>query len=163
QDESASYVSKKPFDPLEFGDTVSGYETAENGFYTKLDFIYDSFILVPLIIGLGLIVMFYTIILLTRIPVLALMLARRRLVPRSVKYWTTLFIIIVYTLCALVFILLVSKNLFFKVIPIGKTEAEGLIVEQDYNINITSQGDYSTYDLTIQFLDEEGKEYQVNK
>lgn len=163
QDESASYVSKKTFDTLEFGDTISGYETAENGFYTKLDFIYDSFILVPLIIGLGFIVMIYTIILLTRIPVIDQMLSRKRKDSRSDKDWTTLLIIIVYSICAVVFILLVSKNLFFKVIPIGKTETEGLIVEQDYNINITSQGDYSTYDLTIQFLDEEGKEYQVNK
>src|SRR5699024_11797005 len=81
------------------------------------------------------------------------MLSRKRKDSRSDKYCTTLFIIIVYSLCAVVFILLVSKNLFFKVIPIGKTETEGLIVEQDYNINITSQGDYSTYDLTIQFLD----------
>src|SRR5699024_8136521 len=109
------------------------------------------------------ILMIYTIILLTRIPVIDQMLSRKRKDSRSDKDWTTLFIIIVYSLCAVVFILLVSKNLFFKVIPIGKTETEGLIVEQDYNINITSQGDYSTYDLTIQFLDEEGKEYQVNK
>jgi len=163
QDEQASYVSKKTFDSLEFGDKITGYESDENGFYTKLDFIYDSFILVPLIIGLGFIVMIYTIILLTRIPVIDRMLSRQRKDSRSDKDWTTLLIIIVYSLCAIVFILLLSKNLFFKVIPIGKTETEGLIVEQDYNINITSQGDYSTYDLTIQFLDEEGKEYQVNK
>src|SRR5699024_7831917 len=118
---------------------------------------------VPLIIGLGFTVMIYTIILLTRIQVIDKMLSRKRKDSRSDEDRTTLFIIIVYYLCAVVLIMLVSKNLFIKVIPIVKTEAEVLIVEQDYNINITSQGDYSTYDLTIQFLDEEGKEYQVNK
>src|SRR5699024_3118752 len=97
------------------------------------------------------------------IPVIDRMLSGKRQDSRSDSDWASLLNIIVYSLCGVVFILLLSKNLFFKVVAIGETEAEGLIVEQDYNINITSQGDYSTYDLTIQFLDEEGKEYQVNK
>lgn len=38
----------KDFNQYEFGDTVKGYSTDDYSFFTTLDFIYDSFILLPL-------------------------------------------------------------------------------------------------------------------
>lgn len=159
--EHASYVSKKTFDKLEFGDKITGYETAEYGFYTKLDFIYDSFLLVPLIVVLGFIVMVYTILMLMKIPMIDRIFSRKE--KESSSNWVSLCIIIVYSFCAIVFILLMSNNLLHKVVPIAKTETEGHIVKRDFSENITSKGDYSTFDFTIRFADEKGREYQVNK
>src|SRR5699024_9287952 len=67
---NGNYVRKKQFDQLQIGDKINGYSSDEYSFFTVTDFIYDSLVLVPLIIIFTAMLLMFLNMLIFSIPVI---------------------------------------------------------------------------------------------
>ncbi|MBD7908029.1 DUF3592 domain-containing protein [Sporosarcina gallistercoris] len=166
-------ISKKQMTELTLGDEIEGYATGSTGFSTSRDILMDSLFYLVGIGVLGFLAFCCLVATILSIPAIEQAeqkAAYKRYVKKKRKKrkknrkqketgWRVAGVIV------LLFLFLASRfllNLFRKMMPVGKTEAEATIFDKYSDVTYRKYED-STYEFTVAFDDQNGDTIQVIK
>lgn len=84
---------------------------------------------------------------------------RSRKIRPFLKKATTITVVVIITIP----LLFIGKNLFYKVMPYGKTQVEAEIIDRDQDVQRGSRVVIQTYTLTLEYKNETGALYKTRK
>lgn len=146
---------------LEVGDKLAGYTTYGGNFYTIYDLLFSSFWLLFAIAIFGGFTVLGLFVLICEIPRVDELLAKTFLGrPSSGKFGMGLLYVVLAIF--LFYSGQIGLNLFHKVIPVNQTVTNAEVIDRYQDINYRKYAD-STFQLTVQFQDEDGHYIQVDK
>lgn len=152
-------VSKQQIDNLDIGDKIDGL-TIHGSFFTMRDFIYESLFFIGAILLFGLVTLLVLFVLISEIPFIK-RLINKTFLGRPAKengYKILIVMTIIFAYVAGRFLL----NLYRKIIPIGQTKTEAVIIDELADRSFRRHED-SRFEFSIQFKNEHGENIEVIK